>query len=268
MTRPYTIFTGCSFSEGVGLPKVSQDKNLWVNIVYNSLDFLSNETNLLNLSMGGNSNPEIFQQSIDAISLYNCQYLFVCWTSLYRYKFSLGLELYDVFQYWSPSSELTDVSVNPEINYNADFLNNIKNRFLSMHHDHYEIVKILKYTTTISQICKKLKVKVYFVNNILPWDDRYFDKLDTSIISPSDTTPYTQSLLNLKTRNDDEFFEIYKIAHQEYKNTQGIDCNWLNLYSSFRQNFLIDLGNDNCHPGIKSNNKFADHIIHLLRKIT
>jgi len=267
MTTTYTIFTGCSYTEGIGLPNTNNNKNLWVNMLYNSCKNLS-RTKLLNLGVGGSSNLEIFQQSINALSSYKVRYLFVAWTSLYRYKFSLGAELYDVGQYWSASTPLVDVDLNPNITYTKKYLTDIKNKFFSLHHDHYEIVKILAFVSTIACLCKKLNVKVYFVNNILPWDSGYFNIATNQNCVPSNTTPYTQKLLNAKTRDDEEFFKIYNTIHQDYHNSGGLlECQWLNLDHSFYDHFFLDLGDDDLHPGELSHQKFGEYLIENFSKI-
>jgi hypothetical protein len=266
MTTAYTIFTGCSYTEGIGLPNTINNKNLWVNMLYDSSENLS-KTKLLNLGVGASSNLEIFQQSINALSSYNCRYLFVAWTALYRYKFSLGAELYDVGQHWNASTPLVDVNLNPDITYTKKYLTDIKNKFFSLHHDHYEIVKILAFTSAIIRLCKKLNVEVYFVNNILPWDPGYFNTVSNQNRVPSNTTLYTQKLLNAQTRDDEEFFKIYDVIHQEYRNTGGLlECQWLNLDRSFRNHFLLDLGDDDLHPGELSHQKFGEYLIEILQK--
>lgn len=262
MIQDSTIFTGCSFTAGIGLPQTSSDSNLWVNRLYNSSDRLSN-TKLVNLGLGGNSNAEIFQQSVNAISLYNCKYLFVAWTSLYRYKFSWGAELHKTNIFWSPISDVShDLRILPDIVYSKKYLNDLKNRFFDLHHDHAEIVKVLNYTSIINRLCQKVGTEVYFINNILPWDQKFFDQITIKNRLPSDTTLYTQKLLNVTSRNDSDFFEIYDKIHAEYYSTGGVhECKWLNLDFGFWLNFCVDVGNDNLHPGIQSHRKFGDYLI-------
>ena len=67
MSQEYTVFTGCSYTEGIGLPNTTLNENLWVNILYNSSNELL-KTKLLNLGLGGSSNLEIFQKSLNALA--------------------------------------------------------------------------------------------------------------------------------------------------------------------------------------------------------
>lgn len=267
MTTEYTIFTGCSYTEGIGLPDVANDENLWVNILHNSVTELSH-TKLLNLGIGGSTNIEIFQRSVDALCSYQCKNLFVAWTSLYRYKFSLGAEVYDVTQYWSAGHKLIDVMLNPYIKISKNFLTDLKNKFFSLHHDHYEILRILGYTATLYRLAGITNTNVYFVNNMLPWDTGYFDQVIGEARVPSDTTPYTQTLLNAETRDDEEFFQIYDSIHQGYVESQGLkNCMWLNLDSGFKENFMLDVGNDDIHPGPRSHRQFGEHLVDSYAKL-
>jgi len=257
----YTVFTGCSFTEGVGLPDIKDNQYLWVNTLYRSSPSLS-KNKLLNLGVGGSTNYEIFTASIAALINHDCEYLFVSWTALMRYRFSLGVETYPTDQYWSPHSKLDDVNLCPNITYSKKYLIDLRNKFLALHHDHYEIVKILNYTSIINQLGQKLGVKVLFVNNILPWDNNYFDHVSRTDRLPTDTTKYTQELLNLDNRSDQEFFVLYDKIHSDYHKTNGVDrCVWLNLYNGFEKNFHLDCGNDNVHPGILSHTKYGDFLI-------
>lgn len=267
MTDQSTVFTGCSYTKGIGLPDINNDKDLWVNILHGSLPELR-ETCLVNLASAGSTNMEIFQRSVDAMCGYDCKYLVVAWTSLYRYRFSLGAELYDVSQYWSPGHELMDVTINPDLRITKKFLTDIKNKFFSLHHDHCEILKILNYTATLHRLGQKTKIKVYFVNNMLPWDLGYFDRVIAESRLPSDTTPYTQNLLNAETRDDSEFFQIYDAVHKDYTDSQAIAlCNWLNLDTGFKEKFMLDVGNDGSHPGPNSHREFAKHLIESFAKL-
>jgi hypothetical protein len=266
MSHEYTVFTGCSYVEGVGLSNTSKNENLWVNLFFNSNDILS-KTKLLNFGRGGATNFEIFQRSVDAMSNYNIRHLFVSWTEIYRYKFSCGLEKYSTDVYWGLNSPTADIGINPDIVFTKEYLANIKNRFFALHHDHYQILQILRFTHSLSQLAKKIGIKIYFINCLLPWDKNYFQPIASPTRLPSDTTQYTQKLLNSDTRNDTDFFDIYDQIHIEYQKSQGLgECNWLNLDQSYRQNFYIDTGNDNLHPGVDSNKKFAKYLINCFEQ--
>ena len=260
-----TVFTGCSYPAGIGLTDKSDSNDLWVNILYKSIKELSN-TKLLNLAISGSTNQDIFQASIQAVINNDCKYLFVSWTELLRYKLNPATELYDTSLYWTTNSPLNDVNINPNINISANYQKNIRNRFFDLHHPHYLILKILTYSKILSDLCKKLGVTVFFLNSLITnWDNNYFKKIVTT--TPKDTTIYTQKILNLVTRDDKEYLAIYNQIHQDYLITGGLECTWLNLYNSFRNDFYLDLGNDNIHPGIKSHRAYSDFLIEKLNNI-
>lgn len=261
----YTIFTGCSFTEGIGLENTKQSPDLWVNQVYNNISKLTS-TKLLNLGVGGASNSEIFHNTINAIGTYNCKYLFVAWTSFTRYKINPGIELYSTQIYLSPGTPMIDVHLNPNITYSKEFLTKFKNNMLMLNRDHYHYVEILKYTDTIKLLCQKLNIGVFFINAILPHDRNYFTPVTHNNRVPTDTTVYTQEELNAHARGDDEFFSIYDQVHKAYSKTNGLSSNWLNLDSGFYKEFKVDLGLDNFHPGIHSHRAFGMHLIEKLHE--
>ena len=254
-----SVFTGCSYTEGIGLEEQSQDPNLWVNRLHNSTNA---NTKLINLGKSGATNIEIFQNSILALTEYPCENLFVAWTDLLRCKINPGVELYSTNIFWSQASECIDIAVNPNISYSSNYLNSVRNRFFDLRHAHHEIVNVLKYTNIINRICNQLGVRAFFINSlIIDYDNEYFDRKDICV--PSDATALTQTHLNANTRDDQEFIQLYHKIHNDYANTGGLPpvCTWLNLYQSFRSNFYIDQGTDNLHPGPKSHRAFADWLI-------
>ena len=261
----YSAFVGCSYTQGVGLAKESADPNLWVNIVHSAL---LPTTSLLNLGLGGSTNDEIFCKSVDTVLNHKCQYLFVQWSELNRIKLNPGVETYPTNMFWtSNNTQRIDITVNPGITYNKKYIDDIKHRFFDLQHEHYAIVKILEYSKLVKKLCDQFKITVFFVNGILPWDKNYFDHVYQTNRLPSDTTNYTQTQLNASTRNDDEYFVLYDKIHSAYKDLHFTLDHWLNLHSGFRECFYLDLALDNLHPGIVSNQKFADHLIENLRTL-
>lgn len=257
-----SVFTGCSYTEGIGLDHESNSKDLWVNIVHQSCPNLSG-TALVNLGKGGASNLDIFQQAVRAIALHKCKYLFVQWTELYRTTVNPGVELYPTSSFWGGGGVLEDININPHITVSASYQKNIKNRFFDLNHIHWEITKTLNYCNTLQSLCNRFGVTVVFVNGIITdWDYDYFTEVDNERII-SDSTPFTKKILNLDSRNDTDYIQLYKKIHHDYSKANGLPvaCNWINLYNSFRTHFYLDQGNDNIHPGINSQHAFAEYIL-------
>ena len=253
------VFTGCSLVEGVGLHQEKSSDDLWVNIVHKSVPAF-NDNALINLGLAGIGNDQIFQDTLTALTSIPCSYIVVSWTELGRTQINPGLEMFYTGQFWCHNNKLRDININPGITYSAKYLTNIRDRLLDLKHPHYDILQVLRYSKIITKLCQELNVKVFFVNNLLSWDQDYFEHIHHATRTPDDTTIYTQKLLNIDSRDDLEYFNIYDKIHQEYQELKFSYDNWLNLYQSFRTDFILDRGNDGIHPGIESNRDFGRFI--------
>jgi hypothetical protein len=261
----YSAFTGCSYTEGIGLKNTTTDKDLWVNNVHSTL---LKHTDLLNLGKSGATNAEIFQTAIDTVVTYPCQYLFVQWTELLRYKLNPGVETYPTSIFCSTNNtQEFGVDINPGVRYSPAYIENIKNRFFDLHHEHYEIIKVIEYSNIIKKLCNRTGTIVFFINGILPWDENYFDYITDLHRIPSDTTLYTQKQLNADTRDDVEYFLLYDKIHKQYAPLEYSKSSWVNLYSGFRSCFYLDIGLDDVHPGVGSHQQFSNHLIENLQEL-
>lgn len=258
-----TVFCGCSYVQGTGLDLEKSDPQLWVNILHQCTPELA-VTKLHNLGISGSTNEEIFLSAIKELLQGRCKYLFVAWTSLKRLKVNPSVELYPTEVYLERSS-IDDVKINPDTVIPGSYIENIRDRFFDLTHTHYDLLKILQYTTILDSLARQLDVSVFFINSLLPVDTNYFNKVSVNSRLPSDTTMFTQDLLNLKTRDDTEYFKLYDKIHSDYKNTGSLLCNWINLDHGFRTHFYLDQGNDNLHPGPISNQNFAYFLIEKLQ---
>lgn len=258
-----SAFCGCSYVEGVGLDGCSLSNDLWVNQLHKQL---LSHTQLFNLGKGGSNNEEIFTSAIKAATTICPQYLFVCWTELFRYKINPSVELYPTGIFWSNGpGQIKDITFHPNVTIPGSYISDIKNRFFDLQHPHYKIVQILEWSSILHDLCNKLGIQVFFLNSLIRVDQGYFNHIDTSSRLPSDTTLTTREFFNAETRDDKEFFQIYDNVHREYKNTHGLNCCWVNIDFSFRRNFYIDKGNDDLHPGIESNKLYADFVKNKLQ---
>jgi hypothetical protein len=247
-------FAGCSFTAGTGFNQDDIDSDcwnsphLWVNLCHQNIDCFK-ELNLVNLSQRGASNQDIFEQALYAISSNpDLEYLICAWTSMPRFHFEVGFELY--------ATTVASFSTNKQHNLNdkiisAEYLNNIIDRFRTLIHLQHEIVKVVKYSNLIKKFAHN--VKVININAICPWDDKFFIKQFGNFL-PSNLTKFTQNeILNCKNRDDEEIRNLYDLQHNQYNQAGGIDeiC-WVNLYNSFK-NLHVDTNFDGLHPGVESN---------------
>jgi hypothetical protein len=249
-----SVFVGCSFTAGSGFEKEKQDHRLWVNILKNHNRHLIG-TELINLGLPGRSNTEIFVNSIDALHKHKPKFMFVQWTSYPRYSILLSTETYNSEQIFLPSVECSDWKFS-DSSYSSSYLNNIKNRFLSLHHPHQGIVEIVKYSNLLINTASATNTSIFFINGLCPWDQNYFEIVEN--VLPSSYTPYTQSIINCESRSDQDAIQIYKKLHQDYKYAGSIDQqHWLNLYCSMKS-MKVDFNNDSLHPGIQTNQLYFE----------
>jgi hypothetical protein len=248
----YTLFSGCSYTAGVGFELAKDEPVLWVNQLHQH--FFS-ETTKLNVSAGGRSNAGIFQDTITALVNHSVKYAVVEWTTMPRYELELGFELYSTKQAFIPGSPCRDHNLN-HMQYTGKYLNSIRDRFTALAHDVYEISNVIEYTNTIAQLANQTGTRMFFVNGMCPWDHDFFDKKLN--VLPNQYTTYTKNLLNISDRDDDEVFQLYNKLHKRFDDSGGIDkSKWLNLYSSMRTN-RVDVNDDDIHPGIKSNKLYFE----------
>lgn len=248
----YCVFAGCSYTAGNGFALERNEPRLWVNQIHNNL---FSHTTKLNVSRGGRSNAGIFQDTVNALLSYPAKYAIVEWTSMPRYELELGFELYPTGQVFLPNGPCRDQILN-DIKYPKEYLNSIRDRFTSLAHDCYEILNLVKYVNSIVKLAKINNTKVFFVNACCPWDIGFFNK-KTNVL-PADYTAYTQQLLNASTRDDVEVFQLYDKLHDNFMQAGGVhESLWLNLYHSM-VHFQIDVNSDQAHPGVESNDRFAE----------
>ena len=252
------IFSGCSITSGVGLNKdiiESDDKdnpNLWVNLCHKNIPEFRDLT-LLNVSKGGSSNQKIFNTVVETLSQNDdIEYIVCAWTSVPRYNFNIGFELYDTEEVFHPNrQQVRDHNLNQGI-FTDSYLKNIATRFLTLHDLHYEIVHLLKFINIITNLTRHKGTKIINVNAICPWDDQFFKILPDNC-KPVDYTEFTKNLLKVHNRDDDEILKLYYKQHEQYNSYGGIrEHTWVNLYNSFLDE-RIDTNYDEVHPGIESN---------------
>ena len=247
-----TLFTGCSFTAGTGFELKKTDPGLWVNLLHKNVKILQN-TELVNSGVGGASNDQIFINSVDHILKYNTKFVFVEWTSYPRYSFKLGLELYETKVDFVTNARMW-VNSPSDMPYTKKYLENLRNRVVTLNHPYYEISKIVSYVNILINLCKLKKCSIFFINGLCEWDQDFFIKKEN--VLPYDYTDYTKKILNIDNRDDDKIYALYNKIHSEYNSMGGIqESYWLNLYNSLIKN-RIDVNSDKTHPGYESNQKY------------
>lgn len=220
----------------------------------------------VNISVSGSSNTEIFENTIKylAENSNNIDTLFCEWTSMSRYNFNAGFELWDTRVISGGGGANNDIHLSNGTTWPKSYIDDIVSRLRVMKHLHWEILQVVNYSNIIKQLSKKLKINnVFFINGLCPWDKNYFIELHN--VKPDQYTNFTKKeILNIDARDDQDIFTLYKLAHQHYQDAGGIcENDWINLYSSL-QVLVVDFNFDGQHPGIESNKLYAQLIIDKL----
>ena len=259
------VFSGASLTAGYGFRLPEEKEFMWSTLIHKNC---FPELEYLNVAVVGDTNAGIFKQTIKTIAENKDLSIIMCsWVSLLRYNFSLGFELYPTL---SIGNEIIDSDKNKQNDYKLNtgiisqkYVADIKNRFIALHHYHYEICKLLEYINIINNLCQQLKIIVYHCNDHCPWDRGYFDRLEN--VKPEQYTEFTKNeILNIKNRDDDEIFKLYKKMHDEYDLAGGIHpASWINLYEPRIDN-KVDVNHDGFHPGKKSNSNYFKQVKQFL----
>lgn len=245
------LFSGCSYVAGSGFDLEKNEPNLWVNLLHQNSRL--NHLSLVNCAVAGRSNQGIFQDTVWHLTHDSFEYAFVSWSSMPRYELSVGVELYPTELSLIANSPLFDITLN-DVTYTKSYLENIRDRLISIVHIHHEITNLISYINSLLNLSKLTGTKIFFINSLCPWDKGYFDI--QSVTTPDEYTQFTQDLLNVKNRDDEEIFKLYNKMHNDYAVQGGIcEEHWLNLYQSLRT-LRTDTNNDNVHPGIQSNQQY------------
>lgn len=274
------IFAGCSFTSGAGwhpsdkMIEIRNHPDLWVTLCHKNIPQLK-DLDCVNAGQGGASNTEIFVNCVQSLATYagDIVYLICQWTAMPRYNFRAGFELWPLQNEHLEIDHLEggrgnhDLYLHNNSNIPRQYLDDLLDRLLVLHHLHGEISKLVRYTNILNILCKSMGIKIIHINGLCPWDDQYFTKLNN--VLPEDYTPFTKEhILDIRNRDDDEILKLYNQAHDEYQNLGGIDPGqWVNLYSPFK-NFIIDTNYDNRHPGIKSNQIYFSQVSDYFNQIS
>ena len=242
-------FTGGSITAGAGWKLPDEQDLMWTNLVHRNC-FL--DLACVNSGRNGASTFVVFKESLKLITDNTLAYLICSWLTGPRHHIEVGFEQYTTSVSFSANSLMRDIVLNTGIIYKKNYLENIRNRFLALHHYHQEIKAVVEYVNIINKLCKQKNINVYHINDSCLWDKNYFTRLNN--VFPEDYTEFTKtSILNVNNRADEEIFNLYKKLHDEYDTLGGIqEDSWINLYSSFEEN-QIDVNHDNEHPGQQSN---------------
>lgn len=250
MTKSKMTFVGCSFTVGVGLEYEKSDQGNYANIVGKTHDSL-----VTNLSVGGNSNYNIFISAINELIENEPDYLIVQWTALNRLWLYPGP---DTFLY-------LDFDVKQDFQYrdivfSKKELQKFSDIFHLLNHDYHNIITLVDYCKIINAVTKN--TKIIFINGLVPWTSDLFNS--ASINDPfAKFGNFTKEILDFENREDSELHTLFSNIHD--KLMQLDTTQWVNLIDSMARS-QIDYGSDAAHPGYKSHELYATMINDYLKE--
>lgn len=261
------LFSGCSYTKGVGLRDLDKDPAHYANKLMTTVDKFKGLP-MKNIAVAGNSNQKLFYETLYELTSTgnHYDYIFVGWTSSPRYWFDFGFELYETTRMLSPSN-MTPPVKGHQIEWSKTKLEQFRNDLMLASHPQSHIVDIIRWTNILINLAKMLNSRIFFINAMCAWDDKFFEFNPKEDIKPSDLTVYTNYLLDSDTRDDEEIRALYKKMHQQYADVGGIHPDyWLNLYESIKT-LQIDYGDNHRHPGYNSHQLYADIFSQKLNNI-
>jgi len=245
-------FIGCSITKGVGLPDEDLDEKNYANIVSKYFN-----AEITNLSIGGNSNYNIFMSGLGELLYNRPNTLLIQWSGLQRHWVYPNLDLTFPIVNDNAIKDLNYL----DIVFSKKDLQKFVKQFLLLNHDYHNILALLNYCKILETVAHT-QTKIIFINGLLPWT-KEIQFLQTIDNPAKNFSAYTKNLLSIDKLPDQdiEFFfnKIHNSLSQIDKN------NWINMFQSILT-LAEDVGTDNLHPGPNTHAKIAQMIINHIDK--
>ena len=248
------LYNGCSFPYGTGL--VAPEECV-CNIVSKELN-----AEFVNNSIPGFDNYSIFLNTLLEISKNHYNLIFVFFTSWPRIRFYPELERPQGYPYIGSNPTQMDWMKTLKTNegLNIKNLQDLHQALLMLNHEWHLLMEVVRYVNILSTY-----PNVKFINSICHWDTGFFEQFKTlkdKEFLPNELTEYTQFILNVSNREDNQINDLFQnIMINAYTKAGNIQADkWVNLYDPWKNN-KIDTGIDNRHPGTKSHQWMAQQIL-------
>jgi hypothetical protein len=261
MHKKTILISGPCYSSGTGLQYEKTDNKLWVNQLASHFNL-----DVDNISHIGKGNKEIFLHTASSLINKKYNYAIVQWREIPCEHIHYGLEMYS-----TKSGLINDVHIVNDIHLvngitlDASVMENARQYNMQYQKAHWGIKDLLYYVNILVNLAKQQNCKLLFTNYDMPWGShRYFDKIQFD--KPSDLDAFTQNMLDVSVRDDDEISILYDKVHADYSSIGSIhEDKWINLYDPMVRLKVDTASSDDSHPGYKSHDKFSDFFIkHLI----
>lgn len=245
-------FVGCSFTVGEGFPVEQRDQYIYDRLVAKHYGFTSK-----NLARGGWGNYEIFMRSSQAIISEVYDFVFVQWSELNRIWLSPGPDL------WLPSNDDSPTGFRG----NNIYLTPKERSFFRdtltvLNHDYQNILDLIDYVAILNRLGEHASTHVIHINGLLPWAADLDQPLDRSNLENFFST-YTKQLLDFDNNPDDKVCAEFSRLQTKFATLDK--SRWVNVFDPF-SSYMVDIGPEGHHPGVKSHRLMADKIINYLDK--
>ena len=258
MTRKI-LFIGASATAGFGLPKERNNNDLWATQLATqhfgySIDQITNIANV------GADIKTIFYLSSTAMLNDNYSHVVVEWSSLPRTNIHLGLELYSTRDNILAQEPCKTHRIVGGQQIHRHLLDKCRKLYLRYYNYHWDMLTLINYLRVLIALAEIKNSKILFVNYNLPWkNNRYFKQIEWKL--PSELDRFTQEILDVDLRNDEEIKKIYKMIHKDYRCAGGIqEKYWINLYQPLSDIQIDDVSSTDMHPGLQSQSIFANFL--------
>ena len=246
-------FVGCSITAGEGLLLEKDSISLYANIVSKKYSASVN-----NLAIKGNTNYNIFLTAVNALLFGEQDTIFVQWSGLHR-----------IWLHPGPDTRLfLSHTINQDYSYRGMYfskkeLQKLSNQLHLLNHEYNEVIELINYCKIITAISNTQHTRVVFINGLVPWTGEItkfsiIDNLEHGL------SEYTKELLEYTTRSDSEL-RLFGLNLENL--ILELDATlWVNQFDSFDK-LLVDVGEDNMHPGTKTHQIYASKVIKYLEGI-
>jgi len=234
------LIIGDSLNDGFGFDGGKEDPRIWPNLLNKSFP----DYEFINKAQGGRNNQWVFHQVATNILNDDYDVVLACWGRYPRYNIPVGLETYKTWtMLWEDKQP---VGTNQHGTVSIEYLDDIGQKLLYLHNDHWDVLKIVEYTNILTKLQEQNNGKMFFVNGDCMWEPGFFDYDISKIHNLSN---FEKKMFNADNRSDLEIIDLYNMIHRHYKRAGGIYENqWLNLYDPVI-NYQVDEVVDDRHPG-------------------
>ena len=243
-------FNGSSLTAGFGLPSHQRE------LVYDVLLKNSLNANIENLSVGAESNLEIFKKAISAIRSKKYHIIINQWTFLNRF-----------WLYPRPNNPISfngnnkfhDVRSALGLTVSKKKIKQMCETYLMLNHDYNSLIDLIDYSIVLDDLGKLHNVHIIHLNGYVDIGKDLIEFDPTNL--HKSLSKYNQELIEFNFTNEETSLKHLYLLQEKIKNLEL--SNWVNFFESINQ-LKLDIGPLGHHLGKKTHKLIAsmieDHI--------